>query len=81
MVLAVSDIQSGYHHAVQFSELNALPIADVFTKITGIDTKSCGTDCLEPEDSVCPLCGNKGNFRLHTDSNQAYCYSFKSITV
>jgi putative DNA primase/helicase len=60
-----------------FSELNALPIADVFTKITGIDTKSCGTDCLEPEDSVCPFCGNKGNFRLHTDSNRAYCYSLQ----
>lgn len=60
-----------------FTELNALPIADVFTKITGTNTKSCGTDCLEPEDSVCPFCGNKSNFRLHTDSNRAYCYSLQ----
>lgn len=60
-----------------FSELNALPIADVFTKITGTNTKPYGTDCLEPEDSVCPFCGHKGNFRLHTDSNRAYCYSLQ----
>lgn len=58
-----------------FSELNALPIADVYTNVTGLDTKPCGTDCVEPEDETCPLCGHKGCFRLHTDTNQAHCYS------
>lgn len=58
-----------------FSELNALPIADVYTNVTGLGTKPCGTDCAEPEDETCPLCGHKGCFRLHTDTNQAHCYS------
>ncbi|WP_313048288.1 phage/plasmid primase, P4 family [Atlantibacter subterraneus] len=58
-----------------FTELNALPIADVYTAVTGIDTKPCGTDCVQPEDETCPLCGHKGCFRLHTDTSQAHCYS------
>ncbi|HEE9874043.1 TPA: hypothetical protein R8G32_002212 [Citrobacter braakii] len=58
-----------------FTELNALPIADVYTHVTGLGTKPCGTDCVEPEDGICPLCGHKGCFRLHTDTNQAHCYS------
>ena len=58
-----------------FTELNALPIADVYTNVTGLGTKPCGTDCVEPEDESCPLCGHKGCFRLHTDTNQAHCYS------
>ncbi|MFS2221014.1 phage/plasmid primase, P4 family [Pantoea sp. B65] len=58
-----------------FSELNALSIADVYTNVTGLGTKPCGTDCVEPEDETCPLCGHRGCFRLHTDTNQAHCYS------
>lgn len=58
-----------------FAELNALPIANVYTIITGIATKPCGTDCVQPEDEACPLCGHKGCFRLHMDTSQAHCYS------
>lgn len=58
-----------------FSELNASPIADVYTNVTGLGTKPCGTNCVEPEEGICPFCGHKGCFRLHTDTNQAHCYS------
>lgn len=60
---------------LKFDELNALPIPDVFTNVTGLGTKSYGTDCVIPEDDTCPLCGHHNCFRLHTDTNQAHCYS------
>jgi hypothetical protein len=80
MVLAVSD-KTVWLFTMQYnSELNALPIADVFTKITGIDTKSCGTDCLEPED----LSVHFVAIRAISDCTRTligHIASFKSITV
>lgn len=58
-----------------FTELNALSIADVYTKVTGLSIKPCGSDWVEPEDSICPFCGHKDCFRLNIDTNRTFCFS------
>ncbi|MEY1161864.1 DNA primase [Providencia stuartii] len=62
-------------HQYDFNILNNTPIQDVYTQLSGLETISCGTDCLEPEDKSCPFGDHHDAFRLHTDSNQFHCYS------
>ncbi len=64
------------NYKYNFAEINAkYCIADVFTKLTDINTQPCGDNVLEPEDETCPLCGHLNCFRFYIDSNKGYCFS------
>ncbi|MEQ4692911.1 phage/plasmid primase, P4 family [Providencia manganoxydans] len=63
-------------HKYDFKLINSsTSIVNTFTQITGINTISCGSNILEPEDKTCPFCEHKSAFRFHSDTNQYHCYS------